>query len=314
MLLIGSRATKYHYPFTRKAMDYDFIATRAEVTAFLVNAIHSYKLISDNDKKVRIKMMLDKPTIFEFELVSGYPSSNLIFNVKHNSSHYDKLLKWNYFVASPEILFLLKRSHICFNVHWKKNIHDYLFLKSKVDMTSLPKEWWDAYNMRFEEVKARLNYKELNFDQTNSDFFKKSERAVKRFLPHDNIHYATCFLDKPLFMTVKDDLSKAIMSEEKVNALSHNMKIKLIQEETIALSIERYILPAVRRNEQYNAREAYTNTACRMVYNYLPMFLRLFAADNFMEILDLKINYVKKFFENVKDLDAEKDLFLQTIA
>jgi len=302
LLLIGSRAAKIHFPDFKYPRDYDFIASRVEAGDFL--SLHKHEILPSHPKKIRARVKLGGHNKqFEIEIAEDIPSSLRLHCKDRDRQHYDSELKCNYFVASPENLFLLKKSHICFNINWRKNITDYLYLKSKIDEKKLDKDWYDIYTLRFDEIKSRLRYKEHNFDVENSEFFNKSEKFVKRYLPHDNIHYATCFFDKPLFESVKNDLSKAAMSEDKVNSLPHNLKIKLIQEEAIALSIERFVLPAIKKNESYDAKSFYIDSAAKMVYNYLPMFMRLFAADNFLEIIDLPIDYVDKFLKNVKGLD-----------
>ena len=299
MLLIGSRAGRIHFSDYRYPKDYDFISTRLEA-GWLLNKFE-HEIQPSHPKKIRAKVkMAGRFKTFEIEIAEDIPSSAMLLASDRKILHHDKELDYNYYVASPENLFLLKKSHICFNIHWKKNIVDYLYLKARVDQSKVNNE---ILNLRFEEIKNRMKYKERNFDVDNSDFFKVSERFVKRYIPHDNIHYATCFFDEPLFRSVKDDLSKAAMNESKVNALSYDLKIKLIQEEIMALAIERKILPAIKEKSAYDSREAYLDTACAMVYNYLPMFLRGFAADNFLEIMSLPVDYVDKFLKNVKGLD-----------
>lgn len=302
MLLIGSRAGKIHFPDYRQPHDYDFIASREEAHKFLENFEHNIE--PSHPKKIRAKVKLPRRAkTFEIEIAEEIPSSAALVDLNKNNFYEDKELRYSYNVASPETLFLLKKSHIPFNIHWKKNIVDYLYLKSRIDNSKLDDKWNDIFQTRFEEVKERMKHKERNFNVSNSEFFKVSERFVQRIIPHDNIHYATCFFDEPLFRKVKDDLGKAEMSESKVNALSNDLKIKLIQEEIMALSIERVILPAIKENKTYDARSAYIDTASKMVYNYLPMYLRFFAADNFLEITNLGFDYVDKFLKNVKDLD-----------
>lgn len=301
MLLIGSRATRFHFPEARKPKDYDFMATTVEVDQFLSK--FSYKDTTHHPKKRRAQIDLNghgHKVSFEFELIEHYPSSQIITKYDKSYSKDDKELGIKYFVASPQTLFLLKRSHVVYNIHWDKNILDYLFLRNKITTLSYPLPlWWEkAYNLRFEEVKNRVAKKEMNFDVDNSEFFKKSEKFVNRKVEHDSLHYATCFLDKPIFMTVKDDLSKAALSETKVAQLSPDLKIMMIQEEAMALSLERYIIPSLLESKPFDAKLAYIKTAKKMVYHYLPIFLRHFAADHFLEIVDLKIDYVNKFLNN----------------
>lgn len=301
MLLIGSRAAKFHFQEFRKPKDYDFIATTKEVDRFLRRFPH--RDISKYEKKRRAEVNLgNKKAIFEFDLVEHCPSSQILFERDKFFKQKDNLLKFDYRVASPETLFLLKKSHIIFNIHWHKNIYDYLFLKSRVDSKKFPNWWEDVYSLRFEEVKNRVSQKEMDFDMENSDFFNKSEKFVKRIVSHDSLHYATCFYDKPLFLLAKEDLTKAALSEKKVNIMSHRQKIEMIQEECMALSLERYIIPSLISGKGYNAKLAYQNMAGKMVYHYLPFFMRHFAADNFLNICKLNIDYVKKCLENHPDL------------
>ena len=295
MLLIGSRATKIHFPTARKPKDYDFIATSKEVDEFLSK--FSYRDTSHHPKKRRAMVDIDGKghhVSFEFDLVEKIPSSKFLYEHDKKFVHTDAQLGITYHVACPQTLFLLKRSHIVFNIHWEKNIRDYTFLRTKIADTAFPLWWEEAYTLRFNEVKTRLGKREMNFDVDNSEFFKRSEKYVGRKVEHDSLHYATCFHDKPLFLSAKDDVSKAALSERKVRQMDRKLKIEMIQEECMALSLERYIIPSLLSHQPYNASQAYHQTACRMVYHYLPMFLRHFAADNFQEILDLPCDYVAK--------------------
>jgi hypothetical protein len=299
MLLIGSRAARFHYPSARKPKDFDFIATKSEVHKFLKN--FKYKDTSSHEKKIGALVDVHGLKVsFEFELAEayGYYSSKLLYlnNLNDGASlKQDKILGITYHVASPESLFLLKKSHITFPIHWKKNITDYLYLKNKLNGQRFP-EWWEhVFHFRFNEIKNRVKKNSMKFDVDNSDFFKKSEKFVNRVVEHDSLHQATCFYDEPLFLSAKDDLSKAALSENKVNVMSHDNKIKMIQEECMALSLERYIIPCLLKSQPYNSLAAYEKIASKMVYNYLPEFLRFFAADHYPEILDLKIDYVKTF-------------------
>jgi hypothetical protein len=298
MLLIGSRAAKFHFRNFRRPHDWDFIGTTQEVEDFLSQFQH--ERLSSHANKIRAKIFLKEgPRLFEFELTEMVPSSLSLLEEDNETEYFDPLLNVSYNVASPETLFLLKKSHICFNIHWRKSIIDYQFLYSRVDQSKLDEKWNKILLIRLNEIKKRISYKEMDFDLDNEAFFQKSEKFVKRCMPHDDIHKATCFFDEPLFNLVKDDLTKAAMSPDKVNSLSHDLKIKLIQEEAIALSLERSIIPALKKKEPFNATQAYQEMVAKMVYNYLPMWLRFFAADNFREISRLNVDYVSKFLSNI---------------
>jgi hypothetical protein len=294
MLLIGSRATRFHYPDSRKPKDYDFIATNAEVDSFLSQ--FTWIDTSSHEKKRRAKVKINnKFHSFEFELAEHYASSDLIYHNDKSNFVHDSYLNHSYNISSPKTLFLLKRSHITFNIHWWKNIYDYLFLRSKLSNPELTGWQSQAYDVRYNEIITRVHRKTMNFDVDNSEFFKKSEKFVKRVVEHDSIHYATCFYDEPLFLSAKDDKSKAALSETKVWQMPHKLIIQMIQEECMALSLERHIIPALIKKEPYNQKVSYAKIAGKMVYNYLPPFLRLYAADNFLEILNLNKDYVTSF-------------------
>jgi len=305
MLLIGSRAARFHYPDFRKPKDYDFIATRKDVESFLSTREHVDN--SSHDKKIRAKVKVGSKVIqFEFDLVESYASSQFLYQADLDFGAFDKKLGISYGVASPHALFILKKSHIIFPIHWHKNIVDYLFLKDKlypnVEYTndSMDLAWYNIFLLRRNEILLRSKHKQRDFDVDNSEFFKKSEKFVKRKVEHDSIHYATCFYDKPLFLSVKEDVTKAAISHDLVFNLSFEDRIKLIQEEAMALSLERYIIPALLEKLPYDAQEAYAITAAKMVYNYLPDFFRDFAADNFDKVLALPKDYVAEFLARHK--------------
>jgi len=296
MLLIGSRAAKYHFLDFREPKDYDFIASNKEVDNFLKN--YKWKDTSSHNKKRRAKVWINnRPISFEFELIEHYHSSNYIYLNEYQHSKFDQILNIEYSIACPIILYLLKRSHITFNIHFWKNIQDYLYLSYKLSEKEkkFNKYIQLVFDMRFKEISDRVNKKQMNFNLDNSDFFQKSEKFVNRVVEHDSIHYATCFHDEPLFLMAKEDKSKAALSEDKVWGMSHNLIIQMIQEECMALSLERSIIPALMKSENYNAKLSYNKMAGKMVYNYLPPFLRLYAADHFLEFVNPPFDYVTTF-------------------
>lgn len=294
MLLIGSRATQFYYRDARNPSDYDFIASNQQVDDFLKDL--DWKDTSSHAKKRRARVLLDgKKLNFEFELVEHYPSSKLIYENSLQRRTYNSYLNYSYYVAHPKTLYLIKKSHITFNIHWWKNIYDYLFLSSKLinkDFVTWEKA---AYDLRYNEIVNRAKRKQMNFNVGNSEFFNKSEKFVKRVVEHDSLHYATCFYDKPLFLSAKEDISKAALSPDKVWKMPHNLIIQMIQEECMALSLERFIIPALLKKEKYDAKLSYRKTAGRMIYNYLPPFMKIYAVDHFLEFMDPPIDYVTTF-------------------
>lgn len=294
MILIGSRAAKFHLSHFRTPHDWDFIGTTYEVDQFLNN--FSYIDTSNHEKKRRaIVTVNDRKINFEFDLIEHYPSSKIIYENDNQFDSSSSLLGISYKVASLETLFLLKKSHIAFPIHWRKSILDYLELKKYVPSFS---SWaQQAYDLRFDEVTKRV-HKNMKFDVTNSEFFQKSERFVKRFVEHDSLHYATCFYDKPLFLQAKEDLSMAELSPNKVWAMSESDIVKMIQEETFVLSLERFIIPALMERSHFDANQIFISTSMKMVNHYLPLFMRHFAADHYPDILNHQTDFVSKCMQN----------------
>ncbi len=306
MLLIGSRAANFHFSdFSRSPKDYDFIAeNNQEVNSFLKKFPHKDTSIYSHKRKAQVKVNKIIST-FEFDLADKIPSSKILLENENSFGCQDPEFKCSYNIASPLSLFLIKRSHITRNIHFQKNINDYLFLKNKIDFKKMKSFQHEMFELRFNEVKNRVHKKQINFDVSNSDFFRKSEKFVNRIVEHDSLHWATCFFEEPIFFSCKDDLSKAELSINKVAKHSDEIIIKMIQEEIMALSLERYILPAIKNNQTYNQKEIVYKMACKMVYNYLPEFLRLFAADNFDKIYDINHDFVKECFKRHPNLYRE---------
>lgn len=191
-----------------------------------------------------------------------------------------------------------QKSHIIFPIHWKKNIINYLFLKDQVNISNI-KDWQkESYQLRFDKTKERFN-KEINFNLSNEEFFKKSEKLINIVIEHDSIHSAIAFHTNPLFLLAKDDISRAELSETKINQMTYLQKIQMIQEEIMVLSLERHIIQAILNKKSFEQKSIYIDMAGRMVNHYLPIFLRHFAADNFAQILDLNIDFVEKFKINL---------------
>lgn len=294
MLLIGSRATQFYYSDARSPNDYDFIASNDQVDDFLRDL--KWKDTSSHPKKRRAKVLLDgKKLNFEFELIEHYPSSKLIYEKSIQRQTYNSYLNREYYVAPPKTLLLLKKSHITFNIHWWKNIYDYLFLNSK--LTNKDFVTWEksAYELRYNEIVSRTQRKQMDFDVKNSEFFKKSEKFINRVVEHDSLHYATCFYDKPLFLSAKEDPSIAALSSDKVWKMPHKLIIQMIQEECMALSLERFVIPAILKKKEYNAKLVYMKTAGKMIYNYLPLFMKIYAADHFLQFVEPPTDYVTTF-------------------
>jgi len=282
MLLIGSRAAKFRIENFRDPLDWDFIASRDEISNFSgLELIKKY-----GDGKYIFKYMR---TVVEVEISENNNSAHSIMNLECDAQIPTPFGVAD--VASLDVLFLLKRSHIAFRPMWRKHFKDYKELQNIVGC--VPNEMLDIFNKRIEETKKRLNFREHNFNVSNDKFFNS---RVKRVFDHDFLHEAVKFKDIPIFKMIKKDLNKAEISYEMFMDLPFDYKIMNYQEECMALTLERNIIPCVQEGEHYSERLLCREMLMDMCYNYLPFEFRFFCVDYFEEILNgIPKNFSTKF-------------------
>ena len=198
-------------------------------------------------------------------------------------------------VASLDELVTLKKSHIWRKHNWDKHFYDYKTLKANG-----AKVIDSLFEKRVEETKLRVKFVERDFNVDNSKFFKSS---VRRFVEHDLLHEAVKFGSRPMFEQLKDDLSKADVSYDKFVALSHIDKVRALQEEVMALALERYIIPSHMDGVDCAPGIACFKIMKEMCFNFLPMKFRFFAIDNFDEVVStIPQGFEKKGLGLIKDL------------
>lgn len=148
MLLIGSQAAKYHFPDFREPKDIDLIAFRDEVSSVFApeETLDKYKF-KVNDINVEVEVA--EPGKASYLL---YCSQKLNIGMDQTIPGIGKVK-----VASPNALFLLKKSHLPFNIHWNKNFFDYLFLKKKNCQVTTQ----NIFDLRFQETLDRTQQKLL---------------------------------------------------------------------------------------------------------------------------------------------------------
>jgi hypothetical protein len=295
IVLVGSRAAIHHWPEFRKPKDVDVVCTLPEA----LELIHGLKLVRVKFSDHKISGYLpDVPLFIEMALNKG--TYKTIYDLCQNKpTIVSNELQIECAVAPKEILFLLKRSHVCFDIRWRKTFLDYQFMQAR--KLKIPTEHQNLFNDRLHETAKRVNYIEPNFDVTNEEFFRRSERVVKRVFSHDKLHDLMKFGKEPAYFSAKVDKTKAALDPELFFSLSHETKIRIIQEEMFVLSLERAIIPALAANHPYNARVAAHDIARRLVINFLPLWQRFFMVDNFNEITDYKVDYVQTFLSHGND-------------
>ena len=285
MLLIGSRAAQFHWVDFRQPNDWDFICYESELPHF--EEVGAKLLAKSYDGK-KLKYKLHNLTL-EVEVAEKVASSMKILDYEtcNQDKYAIKELNRIVSIASPETLYLLKRSHIPFRVHWKKNFFDHAFIQEKVGQ--FPLELLATLNLRLEETKKRLAYKEHNFRISNDQFFRSN---IKRITPHDNLHQMIKFYDRPMFEYIKKDISQAEIDYQLFSVLPYEKQLANMAEEVMALSLERVILPAIVSGKRYSEYGTKCKLTSELCFNYLPFEFRLFVVDNFFQI----VNFIPKDF------------------
>lgn len=269
LILIGSRAAKFHFSNFRNPKDWDFITTRDEIEKF-----SSLNLVSKHSDKFTFKSDCGFVEI-EFadqnssELISQFVDGEI-------ETPFGKAS-----IASPDALFLLKQSHVCFSHMWNKTFRDYKFFQNWLGC--IPNSMKSILEMRIEETKKRLKFKDKNFSVSNEKFFND---RVSRIVEHDSIHESIKFTDVPIFKLLKDDLNSAEISYQKFLELPFDLKIKNYQEECMALTIERFAIPSRINKTEFDEKRCSGQILRSMCFNYLPFDFRMFCIDHFYEILD----------------------------
>lgn len=189
-------------------------------------------------------------------------------------------------VPSLEALYTLKVSHSFWNIHWLKTMRDIeWFQKQEVEFIPALHDTLYAYwETRHGKKKAYLNV-------DNEKFFTGS---VRRKYVHDDIHYATCYYDEPMYRKLKKDLTKALISPRMFKELCHSDKLKLCREEAYVTALERFIIPnGTEPKEAY--RRSMNLLVTSMSRGWFPKFIVL----NWRELKNPDIDFKAKFEENL---------------
>lgn len=308
MILIGSKALSFYTNLDenrKNNSDTDIILTIQDFHSFIEkNDKHITKMIPTSDHKfsLTLKNEAGKKRHYEMELSDNVPSSDyLIKNIDSvvNEKYIDEFGN-SFSVLNAEFLFLTKKSHIVFPIHFEKNIADYLLLKniSKLKKTKLEKEF---FKLRRKEGQERYDIysKTPKLNVTNDRFFKYSGVEDNRVFIHDDLHEVVKHKEKPIYEYLKKDFEKAWCEKEMFFNLPFEMQIQCVQEEAYVISLERYIIPKEYEYENYFL--CYKRALKRICTTLCSGFFRQFALDNYDKVIQAYTeDFVHKFNEAYK--------------
>lgn len=193
-------------------------------------------------------------------------------------------------IASINEVYTLKVSHspwIITPASWQKHIHDIKALKDH-GAVLIPK----LHNVAYKQWEIRKGKKNVNLNQDKTEFFGSN---VRREYDHDSVHASIAFFDEPLYMKILADNSEVKTSYKKFNSLTFDEKKKLVQEETMVLSLERDLIPRKEDITKMDYYTSYTRQLQLLITQYSKGWFPQWIIENYYDIVRPPLNYWEKF-------------------
>ena len=228
-------------------------------------------------------------------------------------------------VAPIEILYALKTATIFWPIHWIKTMEDIQFMQNKFLPEILSKGHSDTNRIVVQmrkELEFRLPHPPVNLEMTNESFFAKSEQKLQRKFKHDDLHKIVAFEPgKPAFEKFKVDPLKAKLSKRLFEECrNRELKLQLVQEEIMALALERFVIPnsnrALSQHPQRAYLRAYELLCTRLSKGWFREFaLQQYATLKFLPRSDLGLMVQPNNCQDSKDndLEEETDIYFEQV-
>jgi len=289
MILIGSKALKYWIPTGRIGVDWDLIATKDELNQLIAINDVSFNKSLHNGEKHHLIINGEK---LEIELLTHNSSNELIDVIADNKII--KIFGIETRVANLPTLMMIKKAHLNWPIAWWKHIKDYHDIKNQ--NPEVLEIHHKILKLRMKETEARQ--KKLvkpNLMVSNEEFFGKSQRVIGRLYKHDDLHFSTCFYDRPLYEKLKYDKSLAWCDQQLFNTLNYLDKVRCVQEEAFAIALERKIIPALNDGQKIDTISAFCYAIERICTTLTSGWFRSFAQENVPQIMKHNVDFVGRF-------------------
>lgn len=292
-LLIGSRALKYHgekfiNESSKRNWDWDWIVSYQGYES-LLKSLKNTKRKAINSKKI---VLYNNECIHEVDIAFSDSHEYEILNIaKQDPSIATLHESGEYYVASPDLVFSLKKSHrfLKNSPFFLKTIIDYNHLKNLgCKVPDSLKEW---YNVR---EKNTYTYKHpVLKGLSKDDFFIDSIVPYK--YDHDTIHLAVKHLDQPAYNYFKPDKNEIECSKEMFFSCSDDIKLYSVLEESYVLALERSQIP---NNFDLNPDISFNIALEKVCTSITSGWWREWAYDHYFEAKKMySKSYVDKFKE-----------------
>jgi hypothetical protein len=302
VLVIGSFALNHWVPDYREPKDIDLIcASHDEKDEFLSKlnptTLSNFKVNTD---KNRFAVTSSELGIIELEVTESGKLYQMYYDEHRNESSPDLSIDAHREdidvpIATPDILFSIKRSHRHYPRMWDKHIHDYHILKSLVFEDVLP----EATDVRERETRER--YGKLttpSLEKNNTNFF---EDSVKRVFVHDDVHRIMAHRPRPMYEYIRISPDTVKCSLDKFLALGIDDQIRCVLEEAYVIALERAIVPMLYLGGGFtDADRAIKWALMRICTNLTSGWFREFALENYPTIYrTYNADYVSQFLQAV---------------
>lgn len=295
MLIIGSRALKYHLDLDIKCGDWDFIMSPQEFVEFKEKNSRFFEIdepLSVNKHHFLILRAIHKfAGHIEIDIAwTGSLDAELIQIVEENGLHKDGYV-------TPEVCLALKLTHryLRNSPHFIKTMRDIQAIRAMG--YSVPECLKDWCKRREEET---LNHKHPNLNQSKKDFFDTPGVTYK--YDHDSLHLAVARFKTPCYNYFKPDESEVLCSKEFFNQCDEDVKLGSVVEESIVLALERCLIPNAFK---HNHRGVFLYALQKVCTSIASGWWREYAWENYdnaIELFDKHYSgFVDKFIDGVYD-------------
>lgn len=188
---------------------------------------------------------------------------------------------------SPDMLLTLKMSHLFWDINWDKHMFDIQFLlkkgcKIQMDLFNDLLAYW-------KETKEQV--RRSNLAMTKEDFFTNAINYNES--EHDELHLILNPI--PMYTRLLADGEEVMLDEAKFHVLSHEDKCAVVFEETAVMAYERY------RKMNYNV--AFIRMLKKCIMQHFPIYIALFAIENYIELHKPKYNFIQKISDGLKQVE-----------
>jgi len=290
MIIIGSTAIKKFYPEFREPKDVDILCYKKEFDELNFDK-------SQNDNTGRIT--LDK--VYEFQFINNWPS------YKHLLTVTDSAFRLNTEIGSikclpPFWMMILKKSHLYRSLSFYKHIKDFHFLEGKMSWASVFGNDYarSVYLDILKDTKSKFPDKTPSLSKSKEAFFND---YVIKYVEHDWIHEQIAFYDRPLYERCQN--AEVFCSKKLWEQLDFEDKIKMVQEEALAIAIERKIIPLFMENKCFSLfyKSAFYYAVGRICTNLCRGWFREFAQLNWPKVVQCDYeNIISNFMKEFEDV------------